>query len=189
MLRVNVTMRPATVEDAAALVALWADALRRGSAEQQEVDVLQIVRSAGESPDTCVLVAEVDGRVAGVVHLHATTLSPVNLERVVYVVAPHVHPDHRRHGVGTALMEAAVAFAEERQVGLVGAAAITASRDSNRFFARLSLGARATLRIATTQSVRNRLVALRPERAGHQGSRHLDRVLAARRVRRGDRVS
>src|SRR5690606_13327392 len=35
MLRANVTMRPATVEDAEALVELWADALRRGPVEQQ----------------------------------------------------------------------------------------------------------------------------------------------------------
>ncbi|WP_110181556.1 GNAT family N-acetyltransferase [Nocardioides solisilvae] len=189
MVRASVTLRPATDDDVAALVGLWADALRRGTPEQQAADVLQVLHQAAADPDSSVLVAELDGRVAGAVHLRATTVSPVNLEPVVHAVAPHVHPDHRRRGVGTALMEAAVVFAEERQVGLVGAAAISASRDSNRFFARLSMGARATLRIATTQSVRHRLVALRPERAGHQGSRHLDRVLAARRVRRGERVS
>jgi predicted N-acetyltransferase YhbS len=187
--RANVTMRPATVDDTEVLLDLWADALRRGSVDARREDVLGIVRSAEADPDSCVLVAEVDGRVAGAVHLHATTISPVNKEPVVHAVAPHVLPEHRRRGVGTALMEAAVVFAEERQVGLVGAAAISAARDSNRFFARLSLGARATLRIATTQSVRHRLAALRPERAGQQGSRHLDRVLAARRIRRGERVS
>ena len=53
----------------------------------------------------------------------------------------------------------------------------------------LSLGARATLRIASTQSVRHRLTVLRPERAGPHGSRQRDRILAARRVRRAERVS
>ncbi len=169
---------------------LWADSLRRGSAAQRRSDVLEVLRVAEAStPDERVLVAEVDGTVAGVVHLQVTTLSPVNREPVVAAVAPHVHPDHRRHGVGTALMEAAVVFAEERQVALVGAAVVTASREANRFFARLSLGARATLRIASTQSVRHRLTLLRPERAGLHGSRQRDRILAARRVRRAERVS
>ncbi|WP_181310683.1 GNAT family N-acetyltransferase [Nocardioides campestrisoli] len=187
--RVNVTIRPAQTDDVEQLVVLWTDSLRRGSAEQRRSDVLQILAAAASTPDERVLVAEVDGTVAGVVHLQVTTLSPVNREPVVYAVAPHVHPQHRRHGVGTALMEAAVVFAEERQVALVGAAVVTASREANRFFARLSLGARATLRIASTQSVRHRLTVLRPERAGPHGSRQRDRILAARRVRRAERVS
>ena len=49
-----------------------------------------------------IVVAEVDGQVVGAVHLRATTLTPINLEPVVQAISPHVLPDFRRHGVGSA---------------------------------------------------------------------------------------
>ena len=68
------------------------------------------------------VVAEVDGQVVGAVHLKATTYSPINLEPVVQVVSPHVLPEFRRHGIGSALLQAAVDFAEEVGIGHVGVA-------------------------------------------------------------------
>ena len=87
-------------------------------------------------------------------------------------------------------MDAAVTFAEERGIANIAAAAASGSRDGNRFLARLALTPVATLRIAPTTSVRARLMALRPV-ASRNGasSRQLDRVLAARRILRRDRVS
>ncbi|WP_241901705.1 hypothetical protein [Nocardioides houyundeii] len=73
----------------------------------------------------------------------------------------------------------------------VATAATSSSRDSNRFFARLAMGPLAVLRVAPTHTVRQRLNALRPARSrvAQSSNRHIDKVLAARRVRRGDRVS
>ena len=49
-----------------------------------------------------------------------------------------VLPEFRRHGVGHALLEAAVSWAEEKDIDQV--TAITdGNRDTNRFFARLGL--------------------------------------------------
>ena len=94
------------------------------------------------------MVAEYDGDVAGAVHLRATTLTPINLEPVVQAISPHVLPDFRRRGVGRALMEAAVAFAEELGIAHIATAAVSGSRDANRFMARLALGPHAILRLA-----------------------------------------
>ena len=55
-------------------------------------------------------------------------------------ISPHVFPEFRRHGVGRALMEAAVAFAEELGIAHVATAVVAGSRDANRFMARLALG-------------------------------------------------
>ena len=108
------------------------------------------------------MVAEYDGEVAGAVHLRVTTMTPINLERVVQAVSPHVLPRYRRHGVGRALMDAAVSFAEELGIGHVATAAASGSRDANRFMARLALGPWAVLRVASTPMLRSKLTAHAP---------------------------
>ena len=89
--------------------------------------------------------AEYDGRLAGAVHLRLTTITPLNLDLSVQVMSPNVFPEFRRHGVGRALMDAAVSWAEERGAGHVATAAPSGSRDGNRFMARLALGPVAVL--------------------------------------------
>lgn len=190
MSRASVVLRTASSSDAVALRELWSDVLRPTTREEQVADVLTILELADVDPDVKVVVAEIDGQVVGAVHLQAGVVSTLNLERMVQAFAPHVMPGHFRRGVGSALMEAATAFAEERGIGLVGAAALSASRDANRFFARLSMGPIAVLRVASTVGLRQRLPGVRPTRtSGTPSSRHIDKVLAARRGRRQTRVS
>lgn len=192
MSRHLVTLRNAVPDDVEFLRELWADVVRRADATDQSEDLHTVIGAAGLTDDDRLVVAEYDGQPAGAVYLRATTVSPINLERVVQAVSPHVSPQFRRHGIGSALMDAAVTFAEERGIGHVGAAATSASRDSNRFFARLSMGPQAVLRVATTHAVRLKLNARRSSLThtpfaalgGAKGGRHIDRVLAARRGRR-----
>lgn len=189
MARAAMTLRPAVPSDVDAILPLWTDVLRRASAEEQAADLRLLIERAAQHPDACLLVADFDGAVAGAVFLRATTVSAINLEPMVQALSPHVHPEFRRRGVGTALMEAAAAFAEERGIGYVGSAATSHSRDSNRFFARMAMGPRATLRVAPTHTLRQRLAAMRPARGlTGPGSRQVDKVLAMRRVRR-DRLA
>ena len=126
--------------------------------------MLAVVARIAEDPDERLVVAEYDGRVAGAVHLRATTLTPLNLEPVVQAISPHVFTDFRRHGVGRELMQAAVAFAEERGIAHVATAAVSGDRDANRFMARLALAPAAILRVAPT--------AVRRGEAQRAGSRH-----------------
>lgn len=178
-----VSLRSALPSDAPVLLEVWADVLRRAEPEEQLADLVLIIESAASSPMERLLVAEYDGEVAGAVHLQQTTLSPLNLEPTVRALSPHVLPQYRRHGVGKALMEAAVSFAEELGIAHVATAAASGSRDANRFMARLAFGPQAVLRVASTHAVRARLTARRPAVQRSSG-RHLSQVLAARRSMR-----
>jgi predicted N-acetyltransferase YhbS len=183
--RPQLLLRPAKDVDVPALATIWDDVLRRGDRDQQVEDVRRLVDRVSAMSEERIVVAEVDGEVVGAVHLAATTLTPINLEPVVRAVSPHVLPEFRRQGVGSALMDAAVGFAEELGIAHVGTAVNAGARESNRFMARLALGPLATLRVAPTSAVKGRLHAQRPGVARPSG-RQLPKVLAARRsMRRG----
>lgn len=181
MTRSQVSLREAVRTDAGALAALWDDVLRRCDRADQVADVEQVIERVAPLCEERLVVAEYDGQVVGAVLLRVTTLSPVNLERVVQTVSPHVLPQFRRRGVGRALMEAAVAFAEEHGVAHVAAGAAAGSRDANRFLARVALGPYAVYRVAPTMVVKSKLTAQRPPLGRTHGGRQLTQVLAARR--------
>ena len=180
MSRSLVLLRVAGLSDTPALAELWADALRRADPQDHLADVELIIKAASASPEQRVVVAEYDGEFAGAVLLRVATLTALNLEPTVQAISPHVLPQFRRRGIGQALMDSAVSFAEEIGVGHIATAASSASRDANRFMARLALGPHATMRIAPTHVVRAKLAAQRPATATTSG-RQLTRVLAARR--------
>lgn len=182
MSRMPVVVRAALVEDAPALAELWGDILRSGTPEEQAADLVRVIERCAGDDDRALVVAEFEGQLAGAVFVEATTLTPLNLEPAVLAVSPHVLPQFRRHGVGSALMEAAVRHAEARGIATLSTAANANARDANRFMARLSFAPQATLRAASTVAVRAKLAARRSSR--HAGSRHIDRVLAARRISR-----
>lgn len=183
MSRTAVEVRAAATDDAPVLRELWTDILRRGTVAEQEADLLDVIADCAGRADRCIAVAEIDGRVAGAVFLEATTLTPLNLEPAMLAVSPHVLPEFRRRGVGTALMDAATRFAEAQGIATVATAAMANSRDANRFMARLSLTPQATLRAASTSAVRAKLSARRAT-TRNRGSRQIDKVLAARRLGR-----
>jgi ribosomal protein S18 acetylase RimI-like enzyme len=180
MMRSPVSLRSAVVADAPALAELWSEVIRRVDHDEQVADLRSVIERVAPLDDERLVVAEYDGQLAGAVHLRVTTLTPLNLEPVLQAISPHVFPHLRRHGVGRALMEAAVAFAEERGIGHIASAAVAGSRDANRFMARLALGPHATLRVAPTLAVKAKLSAQRPV-VGRTSGRQLTHVLAARR--------
>jgi GNAT superfamily N-acetyltransferase len=188
MSRSLVFIREAVPADAPRLAELWCDVLRRGDDADHVADMAEVIETAAEDPDQRLVVAEYDGRLAGGVHLRLATVTPLNLDLSVQVMSPNVFPEFRRHGVGRALMDAAVSWAEERGAGHLATAAPWGSRDGNRFMARLALGAVATLRLAPTSVVRSKLTAQRPPVA-RVPARHLTHVLAVRRSMRRQEAS
>ncbi|GAA4697632.1 GNAT family N-acetyltransferase [Nocardioides nanhaiensis] len=194
MSRSLVSLRRATVADAPVLAELWGEALRRVDHAEQVADLTRVLTEAerdasgagAASGVSRVLVAEYDGEVAGAVLLRVSTLSPLNLEPCVQAVSPHVFAAFRRRGVGRALMDGAVVFAEERGIDHVMTAANSVSRDANRFMARLALGPHAMLRVAPTAAVRAKLTTSRSAMAtsARAERRQVTRVLAARRSMR-----
>jgi GNAT superfamily N-acetyltransferase len=186
MSRQPVSMRQATIGDVPFLVDLWSGQLRRADVQDQVHDLELIVKEAAASAERRLLIAEYDGEPAGAVLLQVTPMTPLNLEPAVQVLAPHVTPSYRGKGIGSALMEAAVQWAEDLGIGHLTTAAPSSSRSGNRFMARLSLGPQAVLRASSPQLVRAKLAALQPTSARiterRAGRRHLGQVLAARRA-------
>lgn len=183
MSRMQVELRQAQLDDAIFLAELWTDSLRRADTQEQVADLETIIKAASESPELSVLVAEYDGQPAGAVYMRLTTLSPLNLEPTLQLFALTVSQSFRRKGVGHALLDAAVTFAEQAGVPLVATAAASSSRDGNRFLARLGFGAQAVWRVALVQTVRTRLTPLLPASQRRPASR-TNLVLAARRSMR-----
>ena len=111
--------------DAPALVELWADVLRRVDREEQVADVAPVIdRVSADARGAASWSPSTTARSPARSTSRRPPVSPINLEPVVQAVSPHVLPEFRRHGIGSALMEAAVTFAEELGIAHVGAAVV-----------------------------------------------------------------
>ncbi len=180
MSRTPVILRDAVVDDAIALSQLWGDTVRTSERRDPVVDMVSIIDNVSINRNERLVVAEIEGQVAGGVFLRIGTLTPLHLDPIVQVISPHVFPQFRRRGVGRALMETAATFAEEHAIAHVGTASLSTSREANRFMARLGLSPHATLRVTSTQMLRSKLSGQRisdPRQPGRQ----MGQILAARR--------
>jgi N-acetylglutamate synthase-like GNAT family acetyltransferase len=176
-------IREAAPGDAEALLDLWSSAVRKGDTSGREVeDAQRALANLAANPDERLLVAELPEGIVAALHLSRGPLSPLVLETVVHTSFLLVRPALRRQGYGHALMEAAVAWAEEKDVSQITAVTDN-NRDTNRFFARLGLSTFAHVRHASTPALRKKLSVERG-RVGSHGNRHLMEVLAQRRSMR-----
>ncbi len=186
-MRSPAVLRTATVDDAAAVAQLWAGAMASRDAEPMVGDATTIISASACDPNSRVVVAELEGVVVGAAYLVATTMSPVNLQPVVQLISPNVASGFRGRGLGQALLESAVAYADERGIAHVASAAPNGSREANRFMARLGLRPVATLRVAPVSVLRSKLTARQPRSMA--ASRQLSQVLAARRTSRRNQIT
>ncbi len=180
-------IRDAVPDDAAELLQLWVRATPAEDAATRELEeARRALAGIAANPDERLLVAEVEGHVVAALQLTRGPISPLSRDSVVHTSHLIVDPDQRRHGHAHALMDAAVSWAEEKDVAQV--TAITdGDRDTNRFFARLGLVSLATVRHTTTANLRKHLSAERRRVSG--GNRHLVEVLAQRRSARRRQTS
>ncbi len=189
--RSPVHVRDATPEDVDALVEVWGterSTTRDPDPAEQEASA-SLARIAAD-PDQRLLVATIDETVAGAVHLMRAALSPITAETAVYVLHLQVRQEVRRHGVGRALMEATVTWGEEKGTSHVVAAASSASRDANRFMARLGLAQIAVVRGSTVAAMRAKLPVDPPAaaRVAARNHRTVGQVLVQRRSMRRART-
>jgi GNAT superfamily N-acetyltransferase len=190
MFRTSVTICDATPTDADSLVEVWGTPTERGHAPDAGAHAAQEAAAAvariAADPDERLVVARIEDRVVGAVHLKRAPLSPVHSDMAVYVMHLQVIDAFRRHGVGRALVEASVCWAEEKGTEHVIAAAAVASRDANRFMARLGLQQIAVVRGATVPALRAKLPLEPPAaaRVGARSHRSVGQVLAMRRSQR-----
>jgi GNAT superfamily N-acetyltransferase len=143
-------------------------------------DAARGIANVAADPDTRLLVAVVDDCIAAALQVWRGPISPLVEDEVVHTSFLLVRPEFRKQGLARCLLEATVAWAEEKDAHAITAFTDT-NRETNRYFARLGLGTFATIRYSTTSALRKRL----SEGARVPGgNRHLREVLAQRRSMR-----
>jgi GNAT superfamily N-acetyltransferase len=187
--RITVQVRDAVPEDAAALIEVWGDFRRASSdrtSEVAHVEAANAVARIAADPDERLLVGTIDDQVVAAAHLLRAGMSPIHTDTAVHITHLHVLGGHRRHGVGKALIEAAVSWAEEKDTTHLMAAASVHSRDANRFMARLGLSQIAIVRGANVKALRAKLPVDPPAGAmvSSRNHRSVGQVLAQRRQQR-----
>jgi GNAT superfamily N-acetyltransferase len=176
-------IRDAGPQDAAELLELWSVVAGLGDNPAGPgrglADAEQALATIALDPDQRLLVAEHEERIVAAMKLSRGALWPLAMDQAVHSSFLLVLPAYRRHGYGRALMEAALSWAEEKDIGQI-TVVTDGNRDTNRFFARLGLGTLGNVRFANTVALRKKLSS---ERA-RGGNRHLVEVLAQRRSMR-----
>lgn len=193
MSRCPLVIRDATPDDVPGLREVMTSVPLEQLDETRPQEAAAAVARAAADPDQRLLVAVQNAVVVGAVLLVRAPLTPLRSDAALHLLHLHVREDARRHGVGRALVEAAVSWAEEKDIQCVLAAAPVGSRDANRFLARLGLAQVATVRAASVSALRAKLPVEPPAaaRVGSRNSRNVGQVLARRRsLRRAqDRIS
>ncbi|HET6562089.1 MAG TPA: GNAT family N-acetyltransferase [Marmoricola sp.] len=186
-----VLVRDAVESDASKLCALWAGPLHRPEVDDgsaREAEAAEAVAQTARDPLARIVVAEVDGALLGCAYLRIGHLSPIRAERVILVNHLQVAKHAERLGVGRALLEAAVSWAEHEGIVSLVAPAAANDREANRFLARLGMAQLAVLRGAKVAALRARLPG-DPSAAVRAGrtSRNVGHVVALRRSQRRSR--
>jgi GNAT superfamily N-acetyltransferase len=180
-------VRDAVPDDAGALLEVWGDVRRSGSDRSEaRPEAASAVARIAADPDQRLIVGVYEDRVVGAAHLMRAAVSPIHSETAIHVTHLHVLDRFRRHGVGKALMEAAVTWAEEKDTSHLLAGASVQSRDANRFMARLGLSPIATVRGASIPALRAKLPVDPPAGAmvSSRNHRSVGQVIAQRRLQR-----
>jgi GNAT superfamily N-acetyltransferase len=181
MSRHALEIRDARPADAAALLRLWADAGARGTDPHTARPVDEAAAALAQiaaDPDERVVVGLHEGDLVAAVHLTRAAMSPLHSDMAVHTSYLLVSPEHRKHGFARALLDAAVTWAEEKDVDHITAITASSSRDTNRFLARLGLGTVASVRATSTSVLRRKLT---PETLRPSTPRNLGLLLAQRR--------
>lgn len=179
MSRCALEIRDARPEDVTGLLELWRHTGRNEGTPRPVDEATRALAQIAADPDERLLVGILDDQVVAALHLRRAPLSPLHTETAVHTSYLLVLPEHRRHGYARALLDTALSWAEEKDVTHITAITNSTSRDTNRFLARLGLGTAATIRIASTATMRRKLT---PEVIRSQDARRqLGRVLAQRR--------
>ncbi|MGW6917686.1 N-acetyltransferase family protein [Kitasatospora sp. NPDC054939] len=135
----DLTIRPATAEDLPAIVAMLADDPL--GATRENPDDLTPYRAAhariAADPNQHLVVAERAGRTVGTLQLTVVPgLSRQGATRTL-IEAVRIHADERGDGLGTELIEWAVAHSRELRADLVQLTSDATRTDAHRFYERL----------------------------------------------------
>jgi len=163
--RSPVLTRTASLADVPSLAALWGELRQVGGRAERAVNPVAIpdieprLAATIQDSDCRIVLATAGGLPAGMAVLRVARPDPLSDSQVVQLVHVIVADGHRRHGVGHALVAAAVDFADDRQVEHLTAGMYPSLRDASRFYARLGFAPVLVQRVAQVAAVRRRLGA------------------------------
>jgi ribosomal protein S18 acetylase RimI-like enzyme len=189
--RPPIVLRDADREDAAALVALWSECAGTSKHEGSEAFTQQgLWREPGVAeaasalelnlsrPDKRIIVALVDGEIVGATVCDITTLTPLNLTRLLLVTDIQVSPRFRRRSVASTLLSAAASHGEDHNCEVVVAAIPVQSREPHRYLTKIGFNQIAVLRAVQASKLRSRLASKATN------SRDTGKLIAVRRTLR-----
>ena len=165
MSRANVRIRPACVDDIAALVELTRSvdvstgAFSGKPLQDSSTDHLteRLHDILGQGDRVLLIATDDSGGVAGLLAARSDDVGAIDLTPVLHVTHLTVVPSQRRRGIGRALLAAAVHLADEAGTEHVLATAAAGSREGNRYLARIGFAPLVVHRIAPTSVLRRSL--------------------------------
>jgi ribosomal protein S18 acetylase RimI-like enzyme len=189
--RPHIVLRDAAREDAAALVALWSECVGSSGEDGSEAFTQQSlwrepdVDEAAAAldftlghPEKRIIVALVDDEIIGATVCDITTMTPINLTRVLLVTDIQVSPRFRRRSVASTLLSAAASYGEEHNCEIVLASIPSHSREPHRYLTKIGFNQVAVLRAIQASKLRSRLTTKATN------SRDTGKLIAVRRTLR-----
>lgn len=157
-------VRPATYDDVSALVTLvqsidTSSGLFSGKPlhDPSSGHLSERFAEILDSERTLLIATDEAGEVVGMLAARDDEVGAIELIPVLHVTHLMVEPQHRRRGVGRALLAAAVRLADERGLEHVLSTAAAGSREGNRYLARIGFAPLVVHRIAPTSALRRSL--------------------------------
>jgi GNAT superfamily N-acetyltransferase len=158
-----VLTRTANEDDLPVLLALLGEL--RGSSGRAEravnpmstLDLAGRLRDVLDDPKFHVVVACADGSPAGMAVMRLAQPDPLSENQLVFVPHLVVARACRQHGVGHALIAAAVEYADALHVDHVAVSVYPSLRETNRFYARLGFAPAVMHRVAPVAVLRRRV--------------------------------
>ena len=182
--RAHVTVRTASTDDLPALKDLWQElrdvSPRRPRPGHLADDPEVRLRAVIDDPACRVVVACLDEAPVGMAVLSRTWTSPLLDAMAVQVSLLVVSAAHRKHGVGRALVCAAVAYGEEIDAEEVVVSVLPTLREANRFYAQLGFSPQVMRRTAPVASLRRRLSSAADRRPTTELARRRARLAPSR---------
>lgn len=180
MTRAYVEVRDATSSDVAQLLALCLVArLELAISRDDEIEaVTGQVADLVADPQTTVCVAVTDQRIVGISIIRTPVPNPLAAFTSLTIESIFVHPDHRRKGIGHALLNRVVIVADEHAAENVVANPPAGLRIVNRFLARLGFVSTESRRVVSRAALRRALA--KSSEPGRRG-RSIEELVARRR--------
>lgn len=168
--RTPIVLREADREDAAALIALWAECAGANKDEGSEaftqhslwrepdvVEAASAIELNLQLPDRRMFVALAEGEIIGATVCDVRTLTPISMTKILLVTEIQVSPRFRRRSVASTLLSAVADYGDAKGCEIVVASIPVHAREPHRYLTKLGFNQIAVLRAITASKLQSRL--------------------------------